>query len=397
VRAQLIAHPQQLRVLLRSLLLDQSYSRLDAAVAFVRLSGMQAIENELTQFAQRASVRILVGLDFKMSSHEAIARLHTIAGADTDIYGMRSGDAECFHPKMYLFTGAKTAALVVGSANLTGTALGTNEEATLALQLDLGEEGDKRLVDEATKRIDDWCSGHRPSATLLTAKSLAMMVASGSILAEEAILSKRSSDADAPGPTNGPTEQQQGHLIEVYKTMWGRIDSIDNRDMSYIAVPPAVVALVVGWSSLMPQVDADKLVLRELYLTVATHMAVASQALVGVIALVLLRSYVDHARAISNIAAVESALSISQYIPRRLSSKNAASRGRLLKRMLRSSKGVLFLFYNFLVWGIACVLGGCGTYIAAGLVQAVLLAYVVYYAIVFPDEVASNRDAPTLR
>lgn len=162
------------------------------------------------------------------------------------------------------------------------------------------------------------------------------MVESGAILGEEAILSKRTSDAETPA--SAPTEQQQGHLIEVYKTMWSRVDSIDNRDMSYIAVPPAVVALVVGWSSLMPQVDAEKLVVRELYLKIAAHMAVASQLLVGVIALVLLRSYVDHARAISNIAAVESALSISQYIPRRLSSENAGSRTRLLKRMLRSSK-----------------------------------------------------------
>lgn len=58
---------------------------------------------------------------------------------------------------------------------------------------------------------------------------------------------------------------------------------------------------------------------------------------------------------------------------------------------------MLLFYYNLLLWGIAYVFANRGSYLAASVVQVVLLGYVAYYAVIFPGEVESNAGTTARR
>lgn len=185
---------------------------------------------------------------------------------------------------------------------------------------------------------------------------------------------------------------KEAYLLEVYKAMWSRVDKIDRSDLTFVTVPPAIAGLILAWFTFLPsdqhQSDDSSLSVTE----VLVAFSYSGQILVAVIALILLRSYADHNRAISNIAAMEKALGIDKFIPKRVSTSNSVAWKKFIFRLLRSSKGILFIFYNGIIWAIAYVVGGCGLWLSASVLQAITITYVVYYAVVIPGEASDNRE-----
>lgn len=183
----------------------------------------------------------------------------------------------------------------------------------------------------------------------------------------------------------------ENNLIEVYKVMWERIGHIDRIDMSYIAIPPTIIGIIITWLKVISSSETSNL----LNLSTNTHLiqilSIGVQCLIGVTALILLRNYIDYYRAISNIAAVEEALGIDKYLSKRLSKTDSNNRWKLFFRLLRSNKGILFIFYNLLIIGIAVVFNYCSNYIAAAILLIINFVYIFYYLSIYPSEGKKNK------
>jgi hypothetical protein len=83
-------------------------------VAFVSLAGIHLVERELKQV--RGSKRLLATGVFGGDSSKAALTHAAELGVDVRVLNLGGGT---YHPKLYLFDGAKRRGLV-GSANLTG-------------------------------------------------------------------------------------------------------------------------------------------------------------------------------------------------------------------------------------------------------------------------------------
>jgi HKD family nuclease len=135
---------------LRELFDIDDIERVFFSVAFVSESGVQQIEKELKTHGNR--VIVFAGIRNDITSHQGLARLHSIPGST--LYTVDTGSRTLtFHPKVYLVRAKARARLIVGSANLTLGGLNNNVEAGLMLDFDLTDATDKAIVDEVESRL----------------------------------------------------------------------------------------------------------------------------------------------------------------------------------------------------------------------------------------------------
>lgn len=135
-------------------------TQVSAAVAFLKSKGLRKIISALTaRLAKGTRIEIFVGSDFCLSEPDALndllrlSRLHPFL----EVFLAKSDARSTFHPKLYLGWDGKAARLLLGSANLTGGALTTNEEISLACILDL----DDGLLEDVRKVFSDYRSSAR--------------------------------------------------------------------------------------------------------------------------------------------------------------------------------------------------------------------------------------------
>ena len=137
------------------------------AVAFLTKSGAEFIFPMLEErIADGATVEIFVGTDF----------FHTDPWALEELWKLKSENPRCtafvaaqaagtFHPKIYSVRKGSLFHSLVGSANLTGGALGKNEELSLCVTHTEGDELTNRL-DATFNRYRCW-DRFQPLETLL--------------------------------------------------------------------------------------------------------------------------------------------------------------------------------------------------------------------------------------
>src|SRR5437899_81793 len=92
---------------LTDLLANAYWTRFDAAVAWVRRSGLRHVTPALINFLQRGgSVRFVVGIDIENTSKEGLQDLLTLAqyGNAQIIIRHNEHPSVTFHPKVYLFS-----------------------------------------------------------------------------------------------------------------------------------------------------------------------------------------------------------------------------------------------------------------------------------------------------
>lgn len=112
------------------------------AVAFVKSKGLGRILSRLRKrLAVGATVEMFVGTDFCVTEPSALKDLLDLAKSQPKLSVLvAKPDARAtFHPKTYLGADAKGARAMVGSANLTGGALVTNEEISVIWDMHLAD------------------------------------------------------------------------------------------------------------------------------------------------------------------------------------------------------------------------------------------------------------------
>jgi HKD family nuclease len=155
-----------------------------AAVAFARFSGVRHISEALHEFSAHGFSKLSIGLDLGGTSMEALDELLASLGDDGEIWVFHNKGAVTFHPKVYLFKNDDSALLFTGSGNLTEGGLYTNYEATVVLELDLHDAGDKRILKEVESSLEKWSSGSTGLAFRLDSSFLQTLVITGDVIPE---------------------------------------------------------------------------------------------------------------------------------------------------------------------------------------------------------------------
>jgi HKD family nuclease len=146
------------------------------ASAFLNASGASMIAETLSPISDRVSV--FIGIRNGVTTIQGLQVLK-----DNNIYPYLVDTATqtfIFYPKVYLFSNADTARLVIGSANITPGGFVKNIEASAVMELNLAEEGDIQLVDNITNSFQQLIDRYPENVFRLTdAMDLAAMVTQG--------------------------------------------------------------------------------------------------------------------------------------------------------------------------------------------------------------------------
>jgi HKD family nuclease len=165
-----------------------AFHSFQAAIAFVKKSGVHHISTELKSFISEGnSVRIIVGIDQYVTSYDGLKYLLEAVGSLGEIWINHTKGIMpvTFHPKLYLFEGEQTALLIIGSGNLTSGGLYTNDEAFSVNLLDLQQAGDKQVLDEAKQALAKWSDTTLENVKQLDENLLRLLTDRGYIRTEE--------------------------------------------------------------------------------------------------------------------------------------------------------------------------------------------------------------------
>ena len=166
--------------------LSQSWTHFRAAVAFVKRTGTRHVVERLGDFARRAQVEIIVGIDHRGSSAEGLLDLLHATGPGGRIIVFHNPLPFTFHPKLYVFKSPSAAQVLIGSGNLTEGGLYTNYESTVQINLDLSKSEDCEVIRSIEFELDQWAdtstgTARRLDAPLLKQLTTAELVQSESI------------------------------------------------------------------------------------------------------------------------------------------------------------------------------------------------------------------------
>jgi HKD family nuclease len=110
------------------------------AVAYLRNSGFSKIRSALvTSLENGGTVRMLIGTGFALTDYRALASLLKLMSRYPRLIcnvfeATPDQSRESFHPKLYLFTCGKKLTAIVGSSNLSSSALTRNIEANVLVK-----------------------------------------------------------------------------------------------------------------------------------------------------------------------------------------------------------------------------------------------------------------------
>ncbi len=163
-----------------------SYERFDAAVAFVKRSGIQHVADSIREFAgQGGGIRIVVGIDQHGTSAEGLSDLLEAVGDHGTIWICHDSDLYVtFHPKLYVFKGTTEALLIIGSSNLTEGGLYSNDEASIVCSLDTNVPDDLGLLQQIEAAFDEWCSPQYGTARILDSEFLQALMENQDVISE---------------------------------------------------------------------------------------------------------------------------------------------------------------------------------------------------------------------
>ena len=159
--------------------LAADWTHFRAAVAFVKHSGTQHIENKLVTFSKANHVEIIAGIDHQGTSYEGLQSLLDSVGPAGRVIVFHNPSSLTFHPKIYLFKSVLAADVLIGSGNLTQGGLFTNYEAGIRLRLDLTDPEQATILQHIEDVLDHWSDQSKGTAFVLDSSLLAQCVAWG--------------------------------------------------------------------------------------------------------------------------------------------------------------------------------------------------------------------------
>lgn len=182
----IIHHPEdakRLGDLLTERFQNDVWTSFRAAVAFAKRSGVKHVAENLRTFAQRATVKISIGIDHCGTSAEAIADLLAAVQTKGEVWLFHNDSPAnaTFHPKVYLFSNAEAAECFIGSGNLTEGGLFTNYETFVLLSLNRKDEGDREVLARIESLLDSSSDAGKGIALLVTEQLIAELNANGDL------------------------------------------------------------------------------------------------------------------------------------------------------------------------------------------------------------------------
>lgn len=194
---------------------NETWTRFDVAVAWVRRSGIRHLTPALTEFLRRrGTARFVVGIDIENTSKEGLEALLTLEehGKIETYVHHNEHPSVTFHPKVYLFSGKHNARLIIGSNNLTESGLFTNTEAGLQVDAAVTDT----IVTQMLGAIESWCQPAGQMAHPLDAAFLEKLVENGYVSSEETLNRRRASTRRAAvAPGDRPRERLFGSREET--------------------------------------------------------------------------------------------------------------------------------------------------------------------------------------
>ncbi|MGV8877559.1 MAG: phospholipase D-like domain-containing protein [Sphingobacteriaceae bacterium] len=131
---------------LMNFLSQKGFDSFTGISAFASETGVYGLAHYLnTARSNFKNLNLIVGVDLEGTSKEA---LEEILAANINSYIFYQKEQPVFHPKIYLFEGAKEFKLIIGSTNLTRGGLFTNVESSLLIEFNSTDKKGLTLLTE---------------------------------------------------------------------------------------------------------------------------------------------------------------------------------------------------------------------------------------------------------
>jgi HKD family nuclease len=192
--------PNRLGDLLIQNLSGSKWTHFQAAVAFVKTSGVKHIKTPLQGFLAKGTARICAGVDLAGTSIEGLTELLEALGAKGEGWVFHNEAQSTFHPKVYLFSNATHAECLIGSGNLTEGGLFTNYEAFVHLELDRAKPADAELLARIETLLGEWMDTVPGTSLKLSASVIKDLAEAGYLLTEAQI---REASSEVKAKTKG--------------------------------------------------------------------------------------------------------------------------------------------------------------------------------------------------
>jgi hypothetical protein len=158
--------------LLHSALADPGFKSLDAAIAYVRSSGVDALQRDHEADIDRLRCRWLSSLDWCRSDAVALDALDHQPRSSVRIFdgvgviGRPScSPARSFHPKGFLFSGPRARLLISGSGNLSRNGITRGVELDTVIEVRDPSTPDETAAWEAIETVKKWFAKEWVSAS----------------------------------------------------------------------------------------------------------------------------------------------------------------------------------------------------------------------------------------
>ncbi|SFZ94903.1 HKD family nuclease [Flaviramulus basaltis] len=155
---------------------SKDYKIFNGFVAFASISGVKMLQPYLKKAKSKYDhIRFYIGVDNRGTSKEALESLLN-QKINTYIYYDKRNYVT-YHPKLFIFEGAKFTRIIIGSSNLTSSGLKSNLEASI--QLDFRSKTDKQginLINEIKDYYSDLLDLSSSKLELLTQEFLQKLI-----------------------------------------------------------------------------------------------------------------------------------------------------------------------------------------------------------------------------
>jgi hypothetical protein len=200
-----------------------AWSRLTAVVAFARMSGVRHLEDPLRSFvAAGGRVDLTLGVDVRGTTYEAVWYLMNAVAPGGRVLLASAEPGATFHPKVFIFSDAPPAEpdpvralraasrtlVLIGSSNLTGGGLYTNDEAGVVWRPTLARAEDSSAWSALVDALAQWLTAGDPAIVCsATASELVKLTLAGRLAQELTLAANRTPSAG--GSRQGPGSRKR--------------------------------------------------------------------------------------------------------------------------------------------------------------------------------------------
>lgn len=141
--------------------IKQSAGKYQKFTVYVAFATKSAVDPLLFELGQEPHLNICfnVGVDNNVTSKEAA---ESLLSSPFDVNIIHTRSSLIFHPKIYVFEGEESAMVLMGSSNLTSSALSKNIEANVAIELSLNAQEDRDFLENLKEQLGTLAPNTKP-------------------------------------------------------------------------------------------------------------------------------------------------------------------------------------------------------------------------------------------